>query len=232
MTPNIKVTSKRVSKAFPPIALTQSPASPIPEDIEESLLHGTQAEVSQQHRPISPLLEIIEKEEMEIDLEKESEGKDDDEEEAPPQQESPGQGKGQKTLATTQRRKIKKPHRFRPGTRALIEIRQNQKESELIFAKLPFARLVREVMQDLGTIKPGDSARNAANIGLNTAGMMFQGSAILAIQTAAEAYLIEVFEKTNDCAITSGLMGIQPKHMKLAMRNMGDKEKEGMVKLS
>ena len=40
---------------------------------------------------------------------------------------------------------FKKPHRFRPGTVALREIRKFQKSTELLIRKLPFQRLVREI---------------------------------------------------------------------------------------
>ena len=43
---------------------------------------------------------------------------------------------------------IKKPHRFRPGTVALREIRKFQKSTELLIRKLPFQRLVREIASD------------------------------------------------------------------------------------
>ena len=43
---------------------------------------------------------------------------------------------------------VKKPHRFRPGTVALREIRKYQKSTELLIRKLPFQRLVREIAAD------------------------------------------------------------------------------------
>ena len=43
---------------------------------------------------------------------------------------------------------IKKPHRFRPGTVALREIRKYQKSTDLLIRKLPFQRLVREIAHD------------------------------------------------------------------------------------
>lgn len=43
---------------------------------------------------------------------------------------------------------IKIPHRYRPGTVALREIRRYQKSTELLIRKLPFQRLVREIAQD------------------------------------------------------------------------------------
>ncbi|KAJ8427266.1 hypothetical protein Cgig2_028224 [Carnegiea gigantea] len=56
-----------------------------------------------------------------------------------------------KQLATKAARKsapatggVKKPHRFRPGTVALREIRKYQKSTELLIRKLPFQRLVRD----------------------------------------------------------------------------------------
>ena len=43
---------------------------------------------------------------------------------------------------------IKKPHRFRPGTVALREIRKFQKSTELLIRRLPFQKLVREVANE------------------------------------------------------------------------------------
>ncbi|KAH9445074.1 hypothetical protein Pst134EB_025326 [Puccinia striiformis f. sp. tritici] len=46
---------------------------------------------------------------------------------------------------------VKKPHRYKPGTVALREIRRYQKSTELLIRKLPFQRLVREIAQDFKT---------------------------------------------------------------------------------
>ena len=63
-----------------------------------------------------------------------------------------------KQLATKAARKsapatggVKKPHRYRPGTVALREIRRYQKTTELLLRKMPFQRLVREIAQDFKT---------------------------------------------------------------------------------
>ena len=60
-----------------------------------------------------------------------------------------------KHIATKQAKKtstssggVKKPHRFRPGTVALREIRRFQKSTELLIRKLPFQRLVREIASE------------------------------------------------------------------------------------
>ena len=95
---------------------------------------------------------------------------------------------------------IKKPHRYRPGTVALREIRRYQKSTELLIRKLPFQRLVREVAQDFKT------------------DLRFQSSAVMALQEAAEAYLVGLFDDTNLCAIHGKRVTIMPKDMKLARR--------------
>ena len=58
-----------------------------------------------------------------------------------------------KQLATKAARKsapatggVKKPHRYRPGTVALREIRRYQKSTELLIHKLPMQRLVRKTV--------------------------------------------------------------------------------------
>jgi histone H3 len=70
----------------------------------------------------------------------------------------------------------RKPHRFRPGTVALREIRFQQQNCTLLIRKLPFQRLVREI------------SRGYKN------DLRFQSTAILALQEAAEAYLVGLFE--------------------------------------
>ncbi|KAL0222977.1 hypothetical protein P9112_002403 [Eukaryota sp. TZLM1-RC] len=99
---------------------------------------------------------------------------------------------------------IKKPHRYRPGTVALREIRKFQKSTELLIRKLPFQRLVREIAQEFGNE------------------LRFQQNAISALQEAAEAYLVGVFEDTNLCAIHAKRVTIMPKDMALAMRIRND----------
>jgi len=50
---------------------------------------------------------------------------------------------------------IKKPHRFRPGTRALREIRFYQRSTDLLIRKLPFQRFVRELTQNFSISDEG-----------------------------------------------------------------------------
>lgn len=102
---------------------------------------------------------------------------------------------------------IKKPHRYRPGTVALREIRRYQKSTELLIRKAPFSRLVRQIaVEELGLKE-----------------IRFQSIAILAIQEAAEAYLVGVFEDTNLCAIHAKRVTITEKDMRLARRIRGER---------
>ena len=117
-----------------------------------------------------------------------------------------------KQLATKAARKsapatggVKKPHRYRPGTVALREIRRYQKSTELLIRKLPFQRLVREIAQDFKTE------------------LRFQSSAVMALQEASEAYLVGLFEDTNLCAIHAKRVTIMPKDIQLARRIRGER---------
>jgi histone H3 len=107
---------------------------------------------------------------------------------------------------------IKKPHRYRPGTVALREIRRYQKSTDLLIRKLPFQRLAREVLQDLN--KQGHSLRFTAE--------RFQATGLLAIQESVEAFSVRLFEDVNLCAIHARRVTIMPKDMQLALRIRGE----------
>ncbi|XP_065866318.1 histone H3.3a-like [Euphorbia lathyris] len=96
--------------------------------------------------------------------------------------------------------RLKRPHRYRPGTVALREIRKYQKSTDLLIRKMSFQRLVREIAQHYKN------------------DLRFQSHAVLALQEAAEAYLVCVFEDTNLCAIHAKRVTIMPKDVQLARR--------------
>ena len=101
-----------------------------------------------------------------------------------------------------------KPHRYRPGTVALREIRRYQKSTELLIRRLPFQRLVREIAQDY------------------KARLNFASGAILALQETVEAYLVGLFKDTNLCAIHAKHakhITIMPKDIQLARRIRGER---------
>ena len=99
---------------------------------------------------------------------------------------------------------LKRVKRYRPGTVALREIRKYQKSTDLLIRKLAFQRLVREV---------------AAGWRVD---LKFQSSALLALQEAAEAFLVGLFEDTNLCALHAKRATIMPKDMQLARRIRGE----------
>ena len=118
-----------------------------------------------------------------------------------------------KMLATKAARKsapppggIKKPHRYRPGTVALREIRKYQKSTEFLIRKAPFQRLVREITQG----HKGD--------------LRFQSSVLGASQEASEAYLVGLFEDSNLCAIHAKRVTIMPKDIQLTRRIRRERE--------
>ena len=69
----------------------------------------------------------------------------------------------------------------------------------------PFQRLAREISQDYKT------------------DLRFQGSAVLALQESAEAYLVGLFEDTNLAAIHAKRVTIMPKDIQLARRIRGER---------
>lgn len=96
--------------------------------------------------------------------------------------------------------------RYRPGTRALMEIRRFQKTTSLLIPKLPFSRVIREICEQV----------------VPRANLRFQSAAIMALQEAAEAYLVTLFEDSLLCAIHAKRVTLMPKDMILARRIRGE----------
>ena len=94
-----------------------------------------------------------------------------------------------KAAMKTKVQAVKKPHRFRPGTVALREIRRYQKSTELLIRKMPIQRLVCEVAQGFKT------------------DLRFQASAVMALQEASESWMVGLFEDSNLCAIHAKTSG-------------------------
>ncbi len=102
-----------------------------------------------------------------------------------------------------------KTRRYRPGTVALREIRHFQKNSELLIPRLPFARLVKEIAHNVSA-------------GMSLSGLRFQSAALMALQEAAEAYIVGLMEDTVLCCVHARRVTIMPKDMNLARRIRGD----------
>ena len=96
-------------------------------------------------------------------------------------------------------RQAKHQHsRYQPGTVALREIRKYQKSMDLLIRKLPFQCLVHEILQGF-------------NVEFRVTPAM-----VMALQEAAEVYLVQLLEDSNLCAIHAKHVTIQPKDIQLA----------------
>jgi histone H3 len=100
---------------------------------------------------------------------------------------------------------VKEPHRYCPGTIAICEIHKYQKNTDLLIRKAPFQHLVKEIATDLKL------------------DLLMQSMALLALQEALEAYLVCLFEDSNECAIHAKHVMIRPKDIQLAQRIRGER---------
>jgi histone H3 len=94
---------------------------------------------------------------------------------------------------------VRKPHRWCPGMVALREIQKFQKNTDLLIRKAPFQHLVRKI-----ALKFGKS------------NLRMQSTAVLALQEATEYFMVDVFSKTNLCAMHGKRVTIMKKDMVLA----------------
>jgi histone H3 len=99
---------------------------------------------------------------------------------------------------------MRKPHRWCPGTVALREIQKFQKNTDLLIRKAPFQRLVCEIALKFGKSK-----------------LQMQSTAVLALQEAADYFMVDVISNTNLCAMHGKCVTIMKKDMVLACRIQG-----------
>ncbi|KAM5292434.1 histone H3-like centromeric protein A isoform 1-T1 [Ctenodactylus gundi] len=99
-------------------------------------------------------------------------------------------------------------HRTRRAHVWLKEIRKLQKSTDLLLRKAPFARVVREICAKF------------------TRGVDFswQSHALLALQEAAEAFLVHLFEDAYLLTLHAGRVTLFPKDVQLARRIRGIQE--------
>ncbi|KAJ2852053.1 centromeric DNA-binding histone H3-like protein cse4 [Coemansia brasiliensis] len=117
-----------------------------------------------------------------------------------------------KTVPSSQLTSPKRKRRTPNGIKALREIRMYQKSTDMLIAKLPFARVVREIAQDY--------VSDYTHSGTPT-GLRWQSSAILALQEASEAFLVHLFEDANLCALHAKRVTIMQRDIQLARRIRG-----------
>ena len=99
---------------------------------------------------------------------------------------------------------VKKPHRYRPGTVALREIRKYQASTNLLIPMMPFYRLFKQIAE-------------------NHVDIRFQSLALKVLHEASEAFLIEMFQDAYRCAIHAKRVTLMPRDIRLARRIRGDK---------
>jgi len=96
-------------------------------------------------------------------------------------------------------RSIRKPHRWRPGTVALREIRKYQKSTDLLIKRAPFQRLIREITQYYRD------------------DMRFTKTALNCLHLATEDYIIEIFQGANLAAIHRNRVTVMKKDLEIAL---------------
>ena len=100
---------------------------------------------------------------------------------------------------------VKKSFRWRPGTVALRQVKRLQKSTELLIAKAPFSRLVREIAEG------------------HKAGLRFASSALAAIQEATEAFVISLLSDANLAALHANRVTALPRDLQLVRRLRGER---------
>ena len=107
-------------------------------------------------------------------------------------------------LKSIRDKKLEKQRKVWRGMQALQEIQKYQKGADLLIWRVPFQRLVREIIQKWGE------------------GLRLQSSAVLALQEASEAFLVGMMVQANLCAIHAKRVTIMPWDIQLACRIQGD----------
>ena len=97
---------------------------------------------------------------------------------------------------------IRKRRKYRPGTVTLREIRKYQTSTETLIPKLSFQRLVKETMTYVCEER-------------GVPMMKIQSAALLALQTASEDYLTNLFSKSQLAAIHGKRITVTPKDVQL-----------------
>lgn len=96
--------------------------------------------------------------------------------------------------------------------KALREIRKYQRGYELLIPKAPFARLVREILEDVAAELHGEFQYR------------IQGSALAALQESTEAYMYGIMEDANLCAIHGKRITLMQKDLQLARKIRGERQ--------
>jgi histone H3 len=88
---------------------------------------------------------------------------------------------------------------------ALSEIQKFQKTTDLLIRKAPFQHLVQEIIHDMS----------------RKSDLQIQNTALLALQEAAEYFMVDVFSNTNLCAQHGKRVTIKVKDLVLSCHIQG-----------
>ena len=109
-----------------------------------------------------------------------------------------------KQLKTIRDEKLEKQRKIQRGMQALKEIQKYQKGADLLIRRVPFQRLVRDIVQK------------------RREGLKVQSLAVWALQEVGEAFLVGLMEQANLCTIHAKWVTIMPRDIQLACRIQGD----------
>eukprot|EP00891_Asterochloris_glomerata_P005473 jgi/Astpho2/5473/Aster-07813 len=139
-------------------------------------------------------------------------------------------------LQTKGTKKTGRKFRYKPGRRALKEIRQYQRTTELLIRKLPFARLAREITNEVAPEPFRWTGEALLALQEVSAALMFVAylwprrlacnqqpfhSALPTLLQATEDFMVHLMEDCNLCAIHAKRVTIMPKDLQLARRIRG-----------
>lgn len=116
---------------------------------------------------------------------------------------SGGGGKRTET-SSSEYRPPRKPHRFRPGTRSLMEIRRLQKTNDSCFRKTAFKRLIGECMEEVAT-QYGREKK-----------LLLSEDANAAILAATEEFLVKQCRAAYRVCLSGGHVMLKSEHLQLA----------------
>ena len=103
--------------------------------------------------------------------------------------------------------------------RWLKEIKRLQSTVDLLIARQPFQRLLRELSQDYKLERKHYFISFVSQYLLTD---RWQSLAVEAMRTAAEDFLVRLFEDANLCCIHAKRVTLMTKDMQLALRIRGD----------
>lgn len=102
------------------------------------------------------------------------------------------------------KKKHRRPHRFRPGTRAMIEIRQQQRQMDKAVPRRTFVRIVREIMHEISAEK-GEPWRISARL-------------FDALEEESERFVTQLFESATLLSMARGRKTLTPADIRNTLR--------------